>query len=265
MPSAFFVVETAAVAVPVVLFASERVARNGRWLYHTAQAAVLGFIIGRLNVAVTGFEVVAGESYVPYWTEIAVTGMFGMAHSVAGERRSQTLANVLATPASRLALFLGRALPSIVTGSVTAGIAFTIGALVLDVHFEASALWRIGVAVVVTAFACTSLGMCLGALGLRGRNVSLFADMIAGSMLLVSGANVPLDVLDPLLGERVHQPCSPNIGWWTCLIVLPPPRYMCTPHGRHGSKLLTVRMMSMPLKLSRPFSSKIWSPCTASS
>ena len=32
---------------------------------------------------------------------------------------------------------------------------------------------------------------------------------------------------------------------------------MCTPHGRHGSKLRTARMMSMPLKLSGPFSSKI--------
>ena len=126
---------------------------------------------------------------------IAVTGMFGMGHSVAGERRSQTLPNVLASPASRLALFLGRALPSIVTGSLTAAIAFTIGALVLGVDLDASALWRIGVAVVVTSFACTSLGMCLGALGLRGRSVSLFADMIAGSMLLVCGANVPLDQL----------------------------------------------------------------------
>ena len=37
----------------------------------------------------------------------------------------------------------------------------------------------------------------------------------------------------------------------------PCPRYMCTPHGRHGSKLRTVRMMSMPLKCSRSFSSKI--------
>jgi Ni/Fe-hydrogenase subunit HybB-like protein len=72
---AFFLLETAAVAVPVALFATERVARNVRWLYHTSQAAVLGFIIGRLNVAVTGFEVVAGKSYVPAWSEIAVTGM----------------------------------------------------------------------------------------------------------------------------------------------------------------------------------------------
>ena len=31
---------------------------------------------------------------------------------------------------------------------------------------------------------------------------------------------------------------------------LPSPRYMCTPQGRHGSKLRTARMMSMPLKSS---------------
>ena len=37
----------------------------------------------------------------------------------------------------------------------------------------------------------------------------------------------------------------------------PLPRYMCTPHGRQGSKLRTVRMMSMPLNLSGGFSSKI--------
>ncbi len=45
----------------------------------------------------------------------------------------------------------------------------------------------------------------------------------------------------------------------------PPPVYMCTPHGRHGSKERTARMMSMPLKLSGPFSSKIGVFWTASS
>jgi Ni/Fe-hydrogenase subunit HybB-like protein len=59
----------------VILFNTLRVMRNGRWLYHTAQVAVLGFVVGRLNIAITGFEVIAGKTYVPYWTEIAVSGM----------------------------------------------------------------------------------------------------------------------------------------------------------------------------------------------
>ena len=58
---------------------------------------------------------------------------------------------------------------------------------------------------------------------------------------------------------------TPNIGECTVSSVLPLPRYMWTPQGRHGSKLLTVRMISMPLNLSGPFSSKIGVPCTASS
>ncbi len=55
------------------------------------------------------------------------------------------------------------------------------------------------------------------------------------------------------------------VGVCTTFFTRPLPRYMCTPHGRHGSKLRTARMMSMPLKFSGPFSSKIGVFCTASS
>src|SRR5581483_6252956 len=65
--------------------------------------------------------------------------------------------------------------------------------------------------------------------------------------------------------RTLPYPCTPNIGTWRTSRTLPPPRYMCTPHGRQGSKLRTARMMSIPLKLSRPFSSKIGIPDTASS
>jgi ABC-2 type transport system permease protein len=126
---------------------------------------------------------------------IAVTGFFGMGNSVANERRSQTLPSVLASPASRLALFLGRALPSILTGFVVAAISFSIGAAMLHVSIGAAAVGALAVAVVASSFACTAFGLCLGAFGLRGRNVGLFADALAGCMLLVAGANVPLQRL----------------------------------------------------------------------
>lgn len=118
--------------------------------------------------------------------------MFGMGHAIAGERRSQTLASLLASPANRLALFLGRALPSVVTGVGVAAAAFAICSPILGVHIGAGKLGLIALAALAASFGCTALGLCLGALGLRGRSVSLFADVIGGSMLLVSGANVPL-------------------------------------------------------------------------
>jgi ABC-2 type transport system permease protein len=126
---------------------------------------------------------------------IAVTGFFGMSHAIAGERRSQTLSTLLASPANRLALFLGRAVPAIATGFVVAATAFAICAAVLGVGFSGHELGLLTVAALASSFACTAFGLCIGALGFRGRNVSLFSDVVTGSMLLVSGANVPLDRL----------------------------------------------------------------------
>jgi ABC-2 type transport system permease protein len=126
---------------------------------------------------------------------IAVCGMFGMGHATAGERRSQTLATLLASPANRFAVFLGRAIPSIVTGCFVAATSFAICAAILGVHVDFSSLPGLALAAATAAFACTALGLCLGALGLRGRNVSVFADVITGCMLFVSGANVPPDRL----------------------------------------------------------------------
>jgi ABC-2 type transport system permease protein len=123
---------------------------------------------------------------------IAVTGMFGMAHATAGERRSQTLAALLASPANRFAVFLGRALPAITTGFVVAATSFAICAAVLGVHVPLSTIPGLALATLTAAFSCTALGLCIGALGLRGRNVSVFADVITACMLVVSGANVPL-------------------------------------------------------------------------
>ncbi len=50
----------------------------------------------------------------------AITGLFGMGQAIAGERRFQTLPVLLASPASRLALFLGRAVPTILNGFLVA-------------------------------------------------------------------------------------------------------------------------------------------------
>jgi len=72
--AAFFLLEIGAgFVVPLVLYATPRVRRNSRWLYHTAQLAVLGFLFNRLNVGITGFEVISGVRYTPSWEEVAVT------------------------------------------------------------------------------------------------------------------------------------------------------------------------------------------------
>src|SRR6185503_17228929 len=80
----------------------------------------------------------------------------------------------------------------------------------------------------------------------------------AFDQVLAAGRRSAGDLDDP----PVHA--SP-VGVCTTFLTRPPPRYMCTPQGRQGSKLRTARMMSMPLNVSGPFSSKMGVFCTASS
>ena len=60
---------------PAILFSMRRVRHNNRLVYRASQLAVLGFMMNRLNVGITGFEVQAGIRYTPAWSEVAVTLM----------------------------------------------------------------------------------------------------------------------------------------------------------------------------------------------
>ncbi len=74
--SAMFWGEMALGAVlPAILFAIPRVRRDERGLFFAALLTVLGFILGRLNVAITGMAASSGVSYVPSWMEFAISVM----------------------------------------------------------------------------------------------------------------------------------------------------------------------------------------------
>ena len=71
---ALFWLEVAlASVVPAVLFAIPAVRRSESGLFWGAAIAVTGFVLGRLNVSITGFEASSGGRYIPSWTEVAVT------------------------------------------------------------------------------------------------------------------------------------------------------------------------------------------------
>lgn len=61
------------VALPFALLLDPRTRSNIRRLYPTALLAVMGFVVNRLNVSVTGLERASGTHYVPAWSEVAVT------------------------------------------------------------------------------------------------------------------------------------------------------------------------------------------------
>src|SRR5262245_22053735 len=61
------------VAAPVALLASSRIRSRPRGLTAAAFLAVLGFVMNRLNVSVTGMERAAGTRYLPSWMELLVS------------------------------------------------------------------------------------------------------------------------------------------------------------------------------------------------
>ena len=126
---------------------------------------------------------------------IAVACIFGMSQVIANERWFQTLPALLSSPASRMAIFLGRSLPTMLNAMFVAAFSLAVGALVLGVDIRAGAAGGIALAILVCCISCTGLGICFGALGLRGRNIGILANLLDGIMLVICGINIPLEKL----------------------------------------------------------------------
>jgi ABC-2 type transport system permease protein len=125
----------------------------------------------------------------------ALPGLFAISHAINGERKSQTLASLLASPASRVALFLGRGLPVMAIGLLVSLVSFGFGVLLLDVELSARALPSLVLAMLTAAFSCTALGVAHAAVGLRVREMAVFSNLVFAVLLIFCGVNVPLDDL----------------------------------------------------------------------
>jgi ABC-2 type transport system permease protein len=121
--------------------------------------------------------------------------LFAMTQAIAGERFQQTLGFILVSPAKRLPLFLGRAVPVVLNGAFVAAFSFAVGGLLLGIDVPASAIVPLALVIVVCAFSCTGLGLVTAGLSLRIRESAVLCNVIFGVLLVFTGANVPLDDL----------------------------------------------------------------------
>ena len=125
----------------------------------------------------------------------AMSSIYGMTMTIANERYFGTLSSLLATPANRFALFLGRAVPPIANGILVSAFGFAVGIAFLDFRPPASSFGALAVIVLVTVVSCTALGMLLGSIGLRARDVFFASNLMYFLTLLLCGTNVPLETL----------------------------------------------------------------------
>jgi ABC-2 type transport system permease protein len=125
----------------------------------------------------------------------AMSGIYAMTLTIANERNFGTLSQLLATPANRPALFLGRALPVIANGLVVSAFGFAVGLVFLDFSLAWRQVPALMVVLVVTVTSCTGLGMLIGSIGLRARDVFFASNLVYFLMLLVCGVNIPVEEL----------------------------------------------------------------------
>jgi ABC-2 type transport system permease protein len=125
----------------------------------------------------------------------AMAGVYGVAMTIGGERWTRTLSALLATPANRFALFLGRALPQIVNGFIVSAFGFFVGWALLDFNPPGSSIGSLAVIVLLSTASCTAFGLVIGALGLRLRDPFVVSNPAYFLMLLFCGVNIPLSAL----------------------------------------------------------------------
>jgi ABC-2 type transport system permease protein len=121
--------------------------------------------------------------------------IFSMTNAIAGERYQQTLGYLLVSPAARLPLFLGRALPVIGNGMFVAAFSLLVAGLIVGVDVPLSSWGPIALVMLVSVFSCTGLGLICAGIGLRVRETAVLSNIIFGLLLIFTGANVPLDEL----------------------------------------------------------------------
>ncbi|CAN5230540.1 MAG: ABC transporter permease [Nocardioides sp.] len=119
--------------------------------------------------------------------------LFAMAFTIEGERWSQTLSVVLVSPARRLPLFLGRAMPVILNGWGVAIVVLLVGTWVFGVEIAVSQWPALLVSVLATSMSVTGLGFAAGAVCLRVRQGAVIANVLLCLLLVFTGVNVALD------------------------------------------------------------------------
>jgi ABC-2 type transport system permease protein len=125
----------------------------------------------------------------------ALPGLFAMTFAISGERWFSTLSPLLATPANRAAVFLGRAMPVIVNAAFVCVVSFVAGALILHVHIAAASIPALAVVILATSVSCTGFGFLGGPLGLRWRDAIIAINLADAVLLIFCGVNIPISSL----------------------------------------------------------------------
>jgi len=125
----------------------------------------------------------------------AISGIYGVTMSVAGERWAGTLGYLFGSPANRMLIFVGRAFMHVIDGMLGVVLGLAWGTLLLGLDLSHTDLRALGLTILITTVSTSGMGLLMGCLGLISRNVMFINNTVYFLLLALGGANVPVESL----------------------------------------------------------------------
>lgn len=144
---------------------------------------------------------ISGPSVVPFIAignalqTVSWNTVFSVVNITSHDKWDGTLPLVLATPASRLPLFIGRAMIHVLDGLLSVVVSFTFAALLFGVNFGEANVLALVTTVLLTAFSMAGFGLLIGGFSFYYRDPLIFANIFLFIQLIFCGVNFPVQDL----------------------------------------------------------------------
>ena len=178
------------------------------WL-NPAMWITMKFVLSLSQMAFFAFVGVFAGASVPFIAignalqSLSWNTVFSVINITGHDKWDGTLPLVLATPAHRMPLFIGRAMIHVFDGLISVAISFAFAAFIFGVDFGQTDVLALTLTVFLTAFTMAGFGLFIGGLSFFFRNPMVFANIFTFGLLIFCGVNFPVQSL-----PTVIQPVS---------------------------------------------------------
>lgn len=128
--------------------------------------------------------------------------MFGVGMTIRAERFFGTLKLVIASPANKFSVFVGRSTMHIFDATITVIIGLITGYILFGLRIPSYQLGWFFLTIIIAMFAACGLGLFIGSIGLITRDINLLLNVSSMLLLSLSGANFPITRL-PIFLQKI--------------------------------------------------------------
>jgi len=145
---------------------------------------------GKASADVVAFIAIGNAIMMLSWNTV-----FSVVNITSHDKWDGTLPLLLATPAKRLPIFVGRAMIHVLDGMLSVLIAFVFAVFLFGVSFGSADFLALTVVVFLTAFTMSGFGLLIGGFSFHFRNPLVFANIFTFILLIFCGVNFPVEDL----------------------------------------------------------------------